>query len=85
MEPDAPELRKRLPVLRLQKTKLDRFLLDQVAVDHDCVRLEGAAAVLKKLASRGPSKSSPEVVSFVREWRPLRDSNPCRRRERAVS
>lgn len=51
MEPDAPELRKRLPVLRLQKTELDRFLLDQVAVDHDCVRLEGAAAVLKKLAS----------------------------------
>ena len=48
MEPDAPELRKRLPVLRLQKTELDRFLLDQVAVDHDCVRLEGAAAALKK-------------------------------------
>jgi hypothetical protein len=24
-----------------------------------------------------------EVITFVREWRPVGDSNPCRRRERA--
>jgi hypothetical protein len=33
------------------------------------VRLEGSPAVVEKLASREPSKSSPEVVSFAQEWR----------------
>jgi site-specific DNA recombinase len=62
-----------------------RLLLDQVTVDHHSVRLEGSPAILEKLASRGLPNSSPEVLSFVQEWRPLRDSNPCYRRERAVS
>jgi site-specific DNA recombinase len=62
-----------------------RLLLDQVTVDHDTVRLEGSPAILEKLANHRPSKSTTEVLSLVQEWRPLRDSNPCRRRERAVS
>lgn len=52
-----------------------RLLLDNVTVDHDSVRLEGSPAILERLASRGLSKSSPEVLSFVREWRPREDSN----------
>jgi hypothetical protein len=43
------------------------LLLESVTVDH--VRLAGSPAVLENLASRGASKSSPEVSSFVREWR----------------
>jgi hypothetical protein len=46
-----------------------KLLLEAVTVDHHTVRLEGSPAILEKLASRGPSKSSPEVLSFVREWR----------------
>lgn len=70
------EMRKRLvdgpPELRQAYMRL---LLESVTVDHDSVRLEGSPAILEKLASRGLSKSSPEVLSFVREWRPREDSN----------
>jgi site-specific DNA recombinase len=70
------EMRHRLaegpPELRQAYMKL---LLEAVTVDHHTVRLEGSPAVLEKLASRGLSKSSPEVLSFVREWRPREDSN----------
>ncbi len=70
------EMRRRLaegpPNLRQAYMKL---LLDNVTFDHHSVRLEGSPIVLEKLASRGPSNSSPEVLSFVREWRPREDSN----------
>jgi site-specific DNA recombinase len=52
-----------------------KLLLDSVTVDHLSIRLEGSPAILEKLANRGPSKSSPEVLSFVQEWRPREDSN----------
>ena len=61
-----------------------RLILDPVTIDHHDVRLEGPLVVLEKLSQTGASKSLPEVLSFAQEWRPLRDSNPCRRRERAV-
>ena len=60
------------PELRQAYMKL---LLEAVTVDHHSFRLEGSPAILEKLASRGPSKSSPEVLSFVREWCPREDSN----------
>ena len=46
-----------------------RMILERVTVDHDVVRLEGSPAALEKLANRGPSKSTPDVLSFVQEWR----------------
>ena len=52
-----------------------RLLLENVTVDHHSIRLEGSPAILEKLASRGLSKSSPEVLSFGQEWRPREDSN----------
>jgi hypothetical protein len=52
-----------------------RLILERVTVDHDVVRQEGSPAVLEKLANRGPSKSTPEVLSFVQEWRAGGDSN----------
>ena len=52
-----------------------RLSLEDVTVDLDSIRLEGSPVILEKLASRGLSKSSPEVLSSVREWRPREDSN----------
>jgi len=72
----STEMRRRLaegpPELRQAYMKL---LLDTVTVDHHSIRLDGSPAILEKLASRGLSKSSPEVLSFVREWRASGDSN----------
>jgi hypothetical protein len=31
------------------------------------------------------NETAAGVIAFVREWRPVGDSNPCYRRERAVS
>ncbi len=52
-----------------------RLILERVTVDHDVVRLQGSPAVLERLANNGVSKSTPEVLSFVQEWRPREDSN----------
>ncbi len=63
----------RAPDLRQAYMKL---LPDTATIDHHGIRREGSPAVLERLASRGPqSKSSPEVLSLVREWRPREDSN----------
>jgi hypothetical protein len=47
----------------------EKLRTESVTVDRDSVRLAGSPAILENLASRGTSKSSPEVLSFVREWR----------------
>ena len=62
-----------------------RLILSTVTVGQHNVRLEGSPAVLEDLARKGASKSLPEVLSFAQGWRPQGDSNPCYRRERAVS
>lgn len=64
------EMRKRLverpPELR---QACMRLLLENVAVDHDSIRLEGSPVILEKRARRGLSKASPEVRSSSRERR----------------
>ncbi|MFP2872779.1 hypothetical protein ACLEIY_11155 [Acetobacter tropicalis] len=40
--------------------------------------------LMNQLVSDRP-KLNPKVPSFGRDWRPVRDSNPCCRRERAIS
>jgi hypothetical protein len=40
-----------------------------------------AARLFAKAASSDQPPPGPEVLSFVREWRPVRDSNPCYQRE----
>jgi site-specific DNA recombinase len=62
-----------------------RLLLKSVEVGPDEIRLSGSNTILERLAAQGASSNAPEVISFALKWRPLRDSNPCRRRERAVS
>ena len=56
-------------------------------IDGQEIRVTGSkSALLRTLAAAGAADSSaPEVLSFVPKWRPLGDSNPCYRRERAVS
>jgi hypothetical protein len=70
LKPLSLEMRRRLadgpPELRQAYMRL---ILERVTVDHDVVRLEGSPAILEKLANREPSKSTPEVLSFVQEWR----------------
>ena len=58
-----------------KKDRYMKLLLDRVTVDHRSVRLEGSPAILEKLANRGLPNSSPEVLSFIQEWRPREDSN----------
>ena len=59
-------------------------IIDRVEVDDGQIRILGRKDVLEQavLANGGPL---PGVRSFVRKWRPVRDSNPCYQRERLVS
>ena len=67
----------------LRKRYLKLFI-DSVEVDDHEIRIRGPKSVLSRGAALGVG-SAPEVVpSFVQEWRPLGDSNPCYRRERAA-
>ena len=63
-----------------------RFFVEQVVVDEKEIRMRGPIAALAKAAiAEGLFPTAGVVPSFVREWRPIGDSNPCCRRERAVS
>src|SRR5262249_41359167 len=62
-----------------------RMFVHRVVVSRREVRISGPKSALAKAASSSEPPPGPEVLSFVREWRPLRDSNPCCRRERGAS
>lgn len=62
-----------------------RLFVDRVEVDDGEVRISGSKAALAKGLENLETLSAGTVPTFVQDWRPLRDSNPCRRRERAVS
>jgi site-specific DNA recombinase len=62
-----------------------RLFVDKVVVSRDEIRLSGPTAALARAAMAPPADSPGEVLTFVREWRPRRDSNPCYSLERAVS
>ena len=71
---------------RLQKGLMLMFV-SEVIIDKEIgeVTMKGPnQAILAALKARDGATPGG-VRSFVREWRPLGDSNPCRRRERAVS
>ena len=46
-----------------------RLLLSEVRVDDREIRISGSKAVLAKSAAGGVAKTTPAVLSFVREWR----------------
>ena len=63
-----------------------RLFLDQMAVGTTEIRMRGPTAALAKAATVDALPPTAGMVpGFVREWRPIGDSNPCCRRERAVS
>jgi site-specific DNA recombinase len=63
-----------------------RLFVDEVIVGDSEIRMRGPRAALAKATAIGALPPAGGVVpSFVRQWRPVRDSNPCYRRERAVS
>ncbi len=53
-------------------------------IDGREIRITGSRSALLRTLAASPTAGS-EVLSFVPKWRPLGDSNPCYRRERAVS
>ena len=61
-----------------------RLFVDQVVVGNTEIRLRGpTAALANALAADELPPAGGMVPSFVPDWRPLRDSNPRCRRERA--
>ena len=63
-----------------------RLFVDQVVVGDTDIRLRGPTLALAKAATTGDLPPASSLApSFVREWYPVRDSNSCYRRERAVS
>ena len=52
-----------------------RLLLNEVRVDDREIRISGSKAVLARTAAGGVAKTTPAVLSFVREWRARNDSN----------
>ncbi len=53
-----------------------RMFVHRVVVSRREVRISGPNSALAKAASSDQLPPGPEVLSFVREWRPRRDSNP---------
>ncbi len=63
-----------------------RLFVSEIVVDDEEVRMTGPTSALAKAAVQDQLPSPANMVpSFVRGWRPVGDSNPCYRRERAVS
>ena len=62
-----------------------RLFVSQVIVGDTEIRLRGPTEALARVALSGHVSSSKLVPSFMHEWRPVRDSNPCYQRERLVS
>ncbi|EKM99906.1 resolvase [Acidocella sp. MX-AZ02] len=75
-------LHKAQPDLRKAYIKL---FVDKVVVSKQAIELTGPKSLLVRAALADLPNTPNEVITFVREWRPQGDSNPCYRRERAVS
>jgi site-specific DNA recombinase len=56
-----------------------RLLLNEVRVDDREIRISGSKAVLARSATGDVAKTTPAVLSFVREWRTRQDSKLPRR------
>ena len=62
-----------------------RLFVERVEVDDTEIRISGPKAALARGVEQAANLRKGVVPSFVQDWRPLGDSNPCCRRERAVS
>ncbi len=65
-----------------------RLLVDQIVISGKCAEITGSYANLARVLVEPTSKrrlGTITVPSFIPKWRPVGDSNPCTRRERAIS
>jgi site-specific DNA recombinase len=60
-----------------------KLFVDKVIISRDEIRISGPKDLIVKAALTELPNNPEGVITFVREWRPVGDSNPCRRRERA--
>jgi site-specific DNA recombinase len=58
-----------------------RLFIERIEVDDAEIRMFGHKGSLEAGIRLGTDGVDGSVPSFVREWRPLRDSDPCYRRE----
>ena len=85
----AAELRDKLKdgPIALRKAYL-QAIIERIVVDDRKIEMIGQKdRLLSQLVKATPNVPKPraKVLSFARHWRPQGDSNPCYRRERAVS
>jgi hypothetical protein len=59
----------------LDPNKGSGSLLEKAEIDGAETRLTGSKVLLAKFAETGGAFSVPEVLTYVREWRPHGDSN----------
>ncbi len=62
-----------------------RLFVSKVLVGRSEITIKGPNAALVTAAFAADGANTQQVPSFVRGWRPVRDSNPCYQRERLVS
>ncbi len=62
-----------------------RLFVGRVVVSREQITVSGPIGALAQATEASPEQPSAEVLTFVRKWRPVRDSNPCCQRERLVS
>jgi biopolymer transport protein TolR len=83
---ELPELATKLKAVHEEKPDQRVFMRGDKAVNYGkMMEVMGGVLLRTLIASSGAKTAGFGVPSFVPKWRPLRDSNPCRRRERAVS
>jgi site-specific DNA recombinase len=62
-----------------------RLLTQEVVVTDHEIRITGSKAILARAASKELDSTAPAVLSFVREWRSLGESNPSFKIENLAS
>lgn len=67
-----------------RKTYL-RLFVERIEIDDAEVRMFGPKGALEAGLRHGPTNGTSAVPTFVQDWRPRGDSNPCYCRERAMS
>ena len=82
----AASLRERLQTgpITFRKDYL-RSIVESVEVGDTVIRLRGRNVQLVRQLTTGRPVAVRKVRFFGQAWRPLGDSNPCYRRERAMS
>ena len=62
-----------------------RMFVSEIVVETDTVSINGPSSALAKAVGQDQGPSTVVGAQIRREWRPVGDSNPCYRRERATS